>query len=247
MSSVDSRELADYAGAVSGDDPEQLRNLEKFQDEMLSMLVHDLRSPLAVIIASLDYALGSPEVGGDVREALEDSHEAAGRIARLVGNMLETAQAEAGRLVVRRVSVKLQRLLDDALASRGPLLARLGLTLEADVGELALDADRELMSRVVENLLDTTIRSAAPKGRVKVWAVAVEGGVELRVGTDGPAIPEASRPLVFEKFTQVWDARGGVGLGMYFCRLAIEAHGGTIWIEQDAALPVVFALRMAAA
>jgi signal transduction histidine kinase len=51
---------------------------------------------------------------------------------------------------------------------------------------------------------------------------------------------------VFEKFTQVWDGRGGIGLGMYFCRLAIEAHGGSIWIEEDPAWPVVFALRMAA-
>lgn len=220
----------------------ELDQARKFQDEMLEMLVHDLKSPLAVIVASLDYALGAPEIVGEVREALEDSHEAVGRISRLVGNMLETAQAEAGRLVLRRRAVPLARLLDDALASRQPLLARRGLALEADVGGLAIDADADLMARVVENLLDAAMRTTPAAGRVRVWAVTVPEGIELRVGTTGRAIPESSRALVFEKFTQVWDASGGVGLGMYFCRLAVEAHGGRIWIEDSAELPAVFAL-----
>ncbi len=229
---------------MSGDDAERLRQLKEFQDEMLAMLVHDLKSPLAVILASLDYALTHPETGGEVREALEDSHEAATRISRLVGNMLETAQAEAGRLVVRPRDVPLARLIDDALASRGPLLARRSLALEIDVDELALHADRDLLARVVENLLDAAVRTAPTKGRVRLWATAVDGAIELRVGTNGTAIPAASRPLLFEKFTQVWDARGGVGLGLYFCRLAMEAHGGKIWIEESPELPVIIALRL---
>lgn len=222
----------------------ELDDLKRFQDEMLAMLVHDLKSPLAVILASLDYALTHPETGGEVREALEDSHEAATRISRLVGNMLETAQAEAGRLVLRRKEVPLARLIDDALGSRGPLLARRSLALEVDVGQLALHADRDLLARVVENLLDAAVRTAPARGKVKLWASVAPTAIEVRVGTDGTAIPEASRPLVFEKFTQVWDARGGVGLGLYFCRLAVEAHGGKIWIEDTPELPVIIALSL---
>lgn len=222
----------------------ELAEVRRLQDEMLAMLVHDLKSPLAVIVASLDYALGAPEIAGEVREALEDCHEATNRISRLVGTMLETAQAEAGRLKIRREPLPLPRLLDDALASRGPLFARRGLVLEAALDGLAIHADRELMARVVENLLDTALRTTPANGRVKIWGRAVEGAIEVRVGTSGPAIPEASRGLVFEKFTQVFDGRGGIGLGMYFCRLAIEAHGGKIWIEETPDLPAVFVIRV---
>jgi signal transduction histidine kinase len=125
------------------------------------------------------------------------------------------------------------------------VLDRRGISYELDAA-IGVEADRELLARVVENLVDNGMRHTPQGGRMRVWASAVDGAIELRIGNSGAAIPEASRPLVFEKYTQVWDARGGgsVGLGLYFCRLAVEAHGGAIWIEETGELATVFAIRL---
>jgi two-component system, sensor histidine kinase and response regulator len=223
----------------------ELAELHRFQDETMAMLVHDLKSPLSVILASVDYLLAGKEIAGDAREALDDCRQAGSRIARLVANILETAHAESGRLVPRHQRVDVVKLFDDVIGPRRAMLERRGVALEIDAGALAVDVDRDLIARVVENLVENALRSTAVGGRLRLWATERDELVELRVGHTGPAIPAASRPLVFEKFTQVWDSRrGGIGLGLYFCRLAVEAHGGRIWIEEDTQLPTVFAFSL---
>jgi len=251
---IDREELLTRAGnllALRARDLElQRRNIElaelhRFQDETMSMLVHDLKSPLSVILASVDYLMNLPEIAGEPRDALDDCRQAGARIARLVSNILETAHAESGRLVPKHQSIELERLVADVIAPRRTMLERRGVTLEIDVGELRVEVDRDLIARVVENLVENALRFTPPGGRMRVWAQPKSDVVEVRVGNSGAAIPAASRPLVFEKFTQVWDSRrGGIGLGLYFCRLAVEAHGGRIWIEDDPVLPTVFAMSL---
>jgi signal transduction histidine kinase len=210
------------------------------------MLVHDLKSPLSVIQASVDYLLGLGGGGDDAREALDDCRQAGSRIARLVGNILEVAHAESGHLTLRTAPASLGPVIEGILGPRRAGLERRGVTVEVDA-RVSADIDRDLMARVIENLIDNGARHTPQGGRLRVWTRAVPDAVELRIGNSGPSIPESSRGLVFEKYTQVWDARGGggsVGLGLYFCRLAVEAHGGKIWIEEQPDLPTVFAMRV---
>jgi two-component system sensor histidine kinase/response regulator len=223
----------------------ELVELQRFQDDTMAMLVHDLKSPLSVIQASVDYLIGRGEADADTVEALEDCRQASGRIARLVGNILEVAHAESGRLAVKPAPTALAPIVEAVLRPRRAALERRKIGVEA-AADVTAEVDRDLIARVVENLIDSAGRHTPQGGRIRVWAQAVDGAVELRVGSSGPAIPEVSRALVFEKYTQVWDARGGgaIGLGMYFCRLTIEAHGGSVWIEEAARLPAVFALRV---
>jgi signal transduction histidine kinase len=247
----------------------ELMELRRFQDETMAMLVHDLKSPLSVILASLDYVLGLPEaVSGEAREALTDCKQSGARIQRLVGGILEVAHAESGKLVLRRAPQALAELLRTALGARQHVLQRRGVPIEIALdAELVADIDRDLLARVIENLIDNASRYTPQGGRVKIWgqrageaedpagrrsgASPAGSWIELRIGNSGPAIPESSRLLVFEKYTQVWDAArgtlgGSVGLGLYFCRLALEAHGGAIWIEESEELPTVFAMRLPA-
>jgi two-component system, sensor histidine kinase and response regulator len=223
----------------------ELAELQRFQDEMMSMLVHDLKSPLSVILASVEYLASAPTLDEEARAALGDCRQAGGRIARLVANILETAHAEAGRLLVRYAPVPLASLVEAVVAPHRAGLERRGLAVEVAVAGLAAHVDRELMARVLENLFENAARHTPAAGRLRVWAVATGAGVELRVGNSGTAIPAATRPLLFEKFTQVFESgRGSVGLGLYFCRLAVEAHGGRIWIEERDDLPTVFAMSL---
>ena len=229
----------------------ELVELQRFQDETMAMLVHDLKSPLSVILASVDYLIGAPGMHPDAVEALDDCRQAGSRIARLTSNILEIAHAESGRLELRRARAGLAGLVETVLGPRRSVLERRGLAVEVEVGDLAAECDRDLVARVLENLIDNGARYTPASGRLRVWAAPGESGgqtVIVRVGNSGAAIPEASRMLVFEKFTQVWEARrGSVGLGLYFCRLAVEAHGGTIWIEETPELPTVFAFALPAA
>lgn len=225
----------------------ELAELQRFQDDMVAMLVHDLKSPLAVIYASIDYLISLGDGSEDMREALTDCRQASARIARLVGNILEIAQAESGRLVLRTEPAPIAPLVESILAPRRSALERRGVKVEVEVPVQA-EVDRDLIARVFENLVDNAARHTPQGGRIRVSAQEVPGGVEIRVGNSGSSIPASSRTLVFEKYTQLWDAGSGgsVGLGLYFCRLAVEAHAGTIWIEETADLPTVVALRVPA-
>jgi signal transduction histidine kinase len=225
----------------------ELAEMQRFQDDTMAMLVHDLKSPLSVIQASVDYLLGLGVGGDDAREALDDCRQAGSRIARLVGNILEVAHAESGHLTLRTAPASLAPVIEGILGPRRAGLERRGVTVEVDA-RVSADIDRDLMARVIENLIDNGSRHTPQGGRLRVWTRSVPDAVEVRIGNSGPAIPESSRGLVFEKYTQVWDARSGgggsFGLGPHYCRPAVEAHGGSIWIEELPDLPPVFAIRV---
>jgi signal transduction histidine kinase len=225
----------------------ELAELQRFQNDMITMLVHDLKSPLTVILAGLDYLVGIAPDDAELREPLLDCQRASTRIARLVGNILELAHAEAGRIELRRVRTPLGPLVEQLIAPRRAALEGRGIHVATDVDATA-EIDHDLFVRVLENLLDNAARYTPQGGRIRVWSNELRDSVELRLGNSGPPIPEPSRTLVFEKYTQVSRTRtgGAVGLGLYFCRLVVEAHAGSIWIEELPDLPAVAALRLPA-
>jgi signal transduction histidine kinase len=109
---------------------------------------------------------------------------------------------------------------------------------------LTVQADPDLFRRVIENLIDNAIRHAPEGTIVSVTAAPTETGAVVRVADQGIGVPEAQRALVFERFAQAEvTGRANRGLGLSFCKLAVEAHGGQIWIE-DAAPGAVFCVRL---
>jgi signal transduction histidine kinase len=94
--------------------------------------------------------------------------------------------------------------------------------------------------------MDNAIRYTPRMGRIVLAAVSSESQVQLRVGNTGPAIPAAKRETIFEKFGQLTQSgyRTNLGLGLYFCRLAIEAHGGRMWVDESPELPTVFCIDL---
>ena len=105
-----------------------------------------------------------------------------------------------------------------------------------------------MIERVVENVLDNALRYTPLNGRILLRAIpAPEGrpGVQIRIGNTGSRIPSELRAVVFEKFGQgPGGLRTNLGLGMYFCRIAAEAHGGRIWIDEEPELPTVFVIEL---
>ena len=232
---------------------EQLRSLQAFKDEMAALMVHDLKSPLSAIAMNLDVALSAlPEDGAleDVRAALEDCRMAGGRLFRMIANLLDIARSEDGRLAPRATPVDLRQLVEK-IAVEHAVEARLrhvNLTCTA-CAEGLFELDPDLVGRVIENLIENGLRYTRPSGHLTVFAHDRGDVLEIRVANDGPPIPIEHRASIFEKYGQIAAGarltRANRGLGLYFCRVAAEAHGGAIALDDEPGMTTCFSVTLA--
>jgi two-component system sensor histidine kinase/response regulator len=228
----------------------ELVELDRFKEELSTLLMHDLKNPLAVVQSNLEYLSeqlyeGSPAV----REALEDTQAATRRVMRLLGNLLDVSRIEANRFDLRRETIRLAEFVNQVLSQRGTLVHSRKLTLVTTIDpDLTVSADPDVLERIIENIFDNALRYTQREGQIEFHAYgskARTGFVELRIGNTGPPIPQEIRAVVFEKFGRAQGSlRVNLGLGMYFCRIAAEAHGGRIFIEETPALPTIFVIEL---
>jgi signal transduction histidine kinase len=220
--------------------------LMRFRDEMSALLVHDLKGPTAVVEMSLEYLRRDGGRETDRTEALVDAVSATHRIGRIVNNMLDLVRLESERLVLQRKVTRPAALLSAVAGLRAPLARKrtVQMALELDA-QLEVNADVDLLTRVIENLLDNSLRYVPEGGHILLSAEARKNGAVLMVGNDGPPVEPEMRQAIFEKWNRGGHAGNGhnLGLGLYFCRLAMEAHGGRIWVG-DEPLPTVFGLEI---
>ena len=226
----------------------ELAELNRFREEMFSLVIHDLKNPLSVVVANMAYAAQSL-ADDEARIALREADLAAKRQLRLIANLLDLARLETNRLVAHRRPMTLAALVLPLVAARQFIADSRQIAVEVEGNleqEFPLDAD--LLSRVLDNLLDNALRYAPQGGRIVVSSRTDGSDLVLTVGNSGPAIPADFREQIFEKFGQATPPVGrmNLGLGLYFCRLAVEAHGGSLWVEERNALPTVFYIRIPA-
>ncbi|HVZ71224.1 MAG TPA: HAMP domain-containing sensor histidine kinase [Polyangia bacterium] len=226
----------------------QAVELDRFKREMFAVIVHDLKNPMAAIMGTVHYlAHDLREAPEDVRAGLADVQSACNRIQRLVANLLDLARLEERRMPLHPAALALAEILAELVGhrrasakARGTSIAIVGM----DDG-LRVTADPDLLARVIENILDNAVRYTGEGDRIELWATAARERLVLRIGNTGPPIPASALSTIFEKFGQA--SKGGrmnLGLGLYFARLAMEAHGGRIWLERTDALPTIFAIEL---
>jgi diguanylate cyclase (GGDEF)-like protein/PAS domain S-box-containing protein len=241
---VESRERLLRDSTVMND---RLVELARFKDEVAAMIVHDLRNPLSVMLLNYDFVLEGFEGPTDCREALEESQGAGRRMLTLLTNLIDVSRLEDGMLHVSVSEVNLSRLLAPLVEQRLVLARTRKISLVlAPSPDITVTVDADLVLRTVENILDNAIRYTPTGGCVEINLREVDSDVEIRVGNSGCAIPAEARHLVFDKHAQAGPeiARMNAGLGLYFCRLATEAQGGRIWVEETERLPTVFGIRL---
>jgi signal transduction histidine kinase len=208
-----------------------LEELSAMKDDLVSLMVHDLRNPLTGIAGFLDLlaeGAADPEVRSEAMEALE----ASGRIRETLDDLLFVRLLETSTLTLHRELVRPESIVEDAIASvRGAARARgVEISALAESHDLLLNADRKLVRRAVENLLGNALKYT-PEGSTVRAAIRRTGTeVEIEVADRGCGVPEAFKQQVFQKFASVEAARGearrGVGLGLYLVSLVATAHGG---------------------
>jgi two-component system sensor histidine kinase KdpD len=219
---------------------EQLRAIDRARTELIALVTHELRTPLAVVRAYADLLAEEPELEGRTsrdpvrRENRSAWHEAATsqieRLDRLVDSILASVQAEDGGPVERQI-VDVVGLVEDVLGQVAPLLRHHRVVVDAPARPGAI-ADPGRLRQVTEHLLENAVKYAPPDSQITVDVRGFEGTVRLGVNDDGPGIPEEWRERIFEPYARrdTRTARGS-GIGLFAARRLAESMGGHVWCE----------------
>ena len=222
----------------------------QLQHEMMSaFLVHDLKSPAGTIALHAEALRRDPRLPIDARESAEAIGVLAKRMAQLARNLLDLSRADEGRLALVRVEVRLSELASEVRASFALPAHERDVSIVLDTAaDARVSADADMLRRVLENLVDNALRHAPTGSTVRIEAERCGPWVELRVCDAGRGVPLALHEQIFERFAQKAShdlSRRGHGLGLPFCRVAAELHGGTISIDASRA-GGVFVVRLPA-
>jgi PAS domain S-box-containing protein len=216
---------------------QELVRLDKLRVDLTNMVVHDMKGPLAEVMGNLDL-MGYDPLTETQREALDLAVMGAEDLLRMIMNLLDISRLEEGRLVLRPAAIDFAEL-GGRLLGKFRTLTRLKSLQVATAQEapVTLAADPDLLYRLLQNLLTNAINHTPEGGKVTLGAgPGAEGGVRLWVEDNGEGIPERARLLIFKKFTQAHTSSGprtSTGLGLTFCKMVAEAHGGRIWFDSQ--------------
>jgi NtrC-family two-component system sensor histidine kinase KinB len=212
--------------------------LEEMRNDLMSMIVHDLRSPLGNIMSSLDILRSTLPANDEMLNSLLSiAGRAAARLSRLVDSLLDLRRLESGELRLNRVPVNTVTLLNEAVEQVQPTAEAKGIQLltTVPVASPIVPVDVDLIRRVVINLLDNAVKYTPRAGTITTGLKSSAELLTISVGDTGPGIPAGEHVRIFDKFTRVQREASakGLGLGLAFCKLAVEAHGGRIWADSE--------------
>jgi PAS domain S-box-containing protein len=215
------------------------KELDRLREDLTAMIYHDLRSPLANIVSSLDVLFGM--VPEDDRETvltiLKIAENSTDRIQRLVSSLLDVNRLESGQPVADQQVVETIPLIKQSVLDVEPIAQGRRQTIMTDLPlELPpIWVDEDMARRVLINLMENSVKFTPTDGMLEIAARHEGDWVHIWVRDNGPGIPPAEQERVFDKFTRLRGASksNGLGIGLAFCRLAVLGHGGKIWVESE--------------
>jgi len=227
---------------------DDLMRLQLQKERLTGFVVHDLKNPVNSMDLHAQLLLRDPNLPERARGSVQAIRNEARSLLRLVLNLLDISKSEEGQLTVHPTAVDLDAMVADVLEAHELVARDAGVRLGRAIDVPSVRADPDLLRRVIENLLDNAIRHAPETTEVRVTAAKRDGAVEIRVADSGPGISPELREKIFERFVRFESGeriatRSGRGLGLAFCKLAVEAQGGSIWVE-DARPGAVFGVRL---
>jgi two-component system sensor histidine kinase/response regulator len=213
----------------------QLRKLEALRDNLTHMVVHDMRSPLAIVQMSVEMLktrltdLSEPE-----SKLLDGALRGAQTMNRMTTQLLDVSRLEAGQMPLNNVACDLTAVAQAALEAISPLLGDRHAVLDVRQPLTAV-CDAVLLRRILDNLLSNALKFTPPGKEITLSIVREGDSAQLAVADTGPGIPEEFHQKIFEKFSQIAGEQQskGTGLGLTFCKLAVEAHGGKIGVDSE--------------
>jgi signal transduction histidine kinase len=227
---------------------DQLLRVQLQKERLMSFVVHDLKNPVNSMDLHAQLLLRDPTLSGKSRESATQIRAEARQLARMILNLLDLSKGDEGKLSAKRAEIDAQALVSGVFNELGAAAQARRVSLESTFEAQKIRADEDLLRRTIANLVENAVRHAAADTSVTVGIATIDGSVEIRVVDRGPGVPAELRERVFDPFVQVegkdmQSTRTGRGLGLAFCKLAVEAHGGKIWVE-DGSPGAIFCLRI---
>ena len=232
----------------------ELIQVEELKEKLTQMVVHDLKNPLTGMVGNLQLLeLQGPGISAEsFREILARTQEGARQLMVLIKNILDVARMEEKKLVLHRQPLKPESLLADCIRQSEGLSKKVGVELLVKVEGApgAVDADAELTGRILANLVTNALKHTPPGGKVEVGASDLGDQVRFWVEDTGEGIPSEILPRVFDKFVMGPSGSDpgaggyGTGLGLTFCKMAVEAHGGSIRVESQSGKGSTFSFTL---
>ena len=216
----------------------RLRELQRVRDDLMKMIVHDLKTPLTSVLATLEMARDGDfgALGDPLARALSDAEGKSEDLLALIEDLLEVARIEEQTITLQPEPIAPAALLAEILYDWGLRFQQEGASATADASDDApvFSADKVLLKRVLSNLVQNAISHSSGPVQLAFAARSDPNGILLTVTDNGPGIPPEYQEIIFRKFERVRSPNAprvrSSGLGLTFCRLAVEAHGGRIWV-----------------
>ena len=219
---------------------EQLNETEKKRAAMAHMIAHDLKNPLLGIKKTLERVEQTPDEfsGNQGKKILTDLLSAGDLVIGMVNEMLDLYRSDFGDIPLSRSAFRVEEIIQTSLRILGPDLEEkaIQVPIYSNPEHISVVADKRRLSRLLINLLSNAIKFSPERGRISIYAAVREQNgsgfrVELRVEDEGVGIPERDLPRIFDRFYSQDKAEAGTGLGLPYCKLVAEAHGGSISAE----------------
>jgi signal transduction histidine kinase len=217
----------------------KLRELEKMRDDRMKMIVHDLKTPLTSVLATLEMLIDGDfgSINQEQKKALSDAEGKADDLLALIGDLLEVWRLEETSLTLDLQSLAPAALLSEVSHEWSIRFQQDGATARVEVDDDApvFEGDKALLRRVFGNLIQNALTHTAHEVKLTLSARREGDGVLFTVADNGPGIPQEYHELIFRKFERVKNPNiprtRSSGLGLAFCKLVAEAHGGRIWVR----------------
>lgn len=215
------------------DNYQELRELEQLRDGLYHMIVHDLRAPIAAFdgyVSMLERRIEDPDQ--KVTTCLGYMHSVADKLTGMVNAVLDVSRMESDSMELQLESCNVDQVIDEAVQMMGISPVGVDIRKEGPSSTSIVMADREVLLRILGNLLHNAVKFSPYDGVIRVRHERSNEGVRVEVCDEGPGVPEEAKDRIFDKFGQL-EARDhgrvySTGLGLTFCKMAIEAHGGKI-------------------
>jgi signal transduction histidine kinase len=218
---------------------DKLRESERMRDSLVHMIVHDLRSPLTAISAYLDLfgQAAKEKLGAETQEDVANALHATRNMIRMINGILDVSKMEAQMMKLDLRECDLVRVVGQSLDDLESLVGSRRLAFKPPAAPARVLADQEIISRIVQNFLANALRFTPADGEIHVGLVAEAEHVRVFVADTGPGIPPDFRESIFDKFFQIGGSalptNRSTGLGLAFCKMAVEAHGGRIGVDSE--------------
>jgi signal transduction histidine kinase len=215
----------------------RVKELEALRANLTSFIVHDMRSPLMAIMGGLQIVADRASVSPEDRQFLDMSLGSVGELTEMVSAMLDVSRMESRQMPLHCEVCEADALADSAIKRIAALANFHDVRIEVSGTAGAVNVDKGLIERVLINFLHNAIKFSPSGSRIEVRFSREDATARVEVSDRGPGIPPEQRERIFEKFGQVESRRENrkysTGLGLTFCKMAVEAHGGRIGVESE--------------